>query len=1181
MRKFVSITACLILLSMAVLPFQASSEEVLEESPSTIWTIVNSYQFEMQILPGEDDGVFLDGTNGEIPSPTGHYGLPDPCWDALDIVPAWIHDDLFLKFRVLPSNPAVALANEILAAEGNETLDEIAFTAAHLSVETIMNDYFFPQIITDNAELVYSHDELVPYAEIVEKEDYTTIVYNTTEGELELPRDIYYWFVVHPDLGDEIPTYVDPDYNYAEDQPRDRDYGVPPPEGKFWRDWFFVNNKSGQPLLPDLLNTTETLLDGIKAINNWIDRSMTFTSDNERPNQPVRIYEKGIGRCGEYQDMRSSAARAALIPVVPTSNSAEDHVWNEFWLGEWVHWDGMINNPTAYEKGWGKTLSTVWNQRGDGYTWDVTDKYTEVSTIEMEVVDQAGLPADGTLVELKTENFYAEDLKTTTNFATTDYTGKLSFMVGDQRNYWGVSDGGDLGKDPLNPNIAPKEIAMNTTVGAEYAVKFELPRAADLPIGIVNDEYGYYDIQASINFTVVDHITRGRNPFTGDTFEDKGDSGDISALIIESSNMQAYRSGAPFIASYFNPRSTGDSIEFPLWDGKDYSLIFDNQFSQRTVKTVNVTIDFYGLVKNEFNIGYQTFEAGSNMTIKGVATTASQIDSIHVMIEDQTTWIPADINPSSNYYPWIAEIAEAPSVPGNYSIWSRLVTGNITYYDRVNLTVIDTTSPRVSIDSVTPGPYHDDDTITIEGWAEDAHRIEKLFYIVDGDRTQSFDMKVPREGTWSLLLDLSNIGYGDHSISIIAEDPSGNQGSSRIDLDIIEGEPPVVNLNSPNDGTIWRLGDIITLDGFASDNVGLESVSLIVDGRKVADITSLIQRDGKFTYLWNTGTTGGTNGVNELEVRAEDPSGNTYGSLIEVELDGIAPDLTLYSPGTVLFGPSSPYTLEGTVTDENGISLLEWSVDGINFEDVTRSIRGGGDFELEIGEDLASDEGDLDLSIRAYDSVGNMETSHLSLFFDPSGPVIDIVDLPEIVLRGDNVIFRGTVEDPSGLGEVIFSVDGIGEIERVTDLSSYAFDIDFDTSDLKIGSVSFHVESMDALGNWNEGSVATRIVTETTDSDGDGMPDWWEYLYGLDIDRRDGAEDLDQDGYTNLQEYLGKDRLPGNEDFSDPKDISSTPKTEDKSDGSGSVLGILLLLIIGIICLAIAVFIVARITKKA
>jgi RHS repeat-associated protein len=40
---------------------------------------------------------------------------------------------------------------------------------------------------------------------------------------------------------------------------------------------------------------------------------------------------------------------------------------------------------------------------------------------------------------------------------------------------------------------------------------------------------------------------------------------------------------------------------------------------------------------------------------------------------------------------------------------------------------------------------------------------------------------------------------------------------------------------------------------------------------------------------------------------------------------------------------------------------------------------------------------------------------------------------------------------------------------------------------------------------------------EFSDSDGDRLPDWWEYLYGGDLDP---DEDLDEDGYSNLDEYL-------------------------------------------------------------
>ena len=46
----------------------------------------------------------------------------------------------------------------------------------------------------------------------------------------------------------------------------------------------------------------------------------------------------------------------------------------------------------------------------------------------------------------------------------------------------------------------------------------------------------------------------------------------------------------------------------------------------------------------------------------------------------------------------------------------------------------------------------------------------------------------------------------------------------------------------------------------------------------------------------------------------------------------------------------------------------------------------------------------------------------------------------------------------------------------------------------------------------------------TADSDGDGMPDWWEAKYGLNLAVNDAAGDLDQDGVSNLNEFrLGTD----------------------------------------------------------
>lgn len=47
------------------------------------------------------------------------------------------------------------------------------------------------------------------------------------------------------------------------------------------------------------------------------------------------------------------------------------------------------------------------------------------------------------------------------------------------------------------------------------------------------------------------------------------------------------------------------------------------------------------------------------------------------------------------------------------------------------------------------------------------------------------------------------------------------------------------------------------------------------------------------------------------------------------------------------------------------------------------------------------------------------------------------------------------------------------------------------------------------------------IISSTLDSDGDGIPDWWEIKHGLDpFDASDAARDSDGDGVSNYEEFL-------------------------------------------------------------
>lgn len=58
------------------------------------------------------------------------------------------------------------------------------------------------------------------------------------------------------------------------------------------------------------------------------------------------------------------------------------------------------------------------------------------------------------------------------------------------------------------------------------------------------------------------------------------------------------------------------------------------------------------------------------------------------------------------------------------------------------------------------------------------------------------------------------------------------------------------------------------------------------------------------------------------------------------------------------------------------------------------------------------------------------------------------------------------------------------------------------------------------------------VSFDLLDTDGDGMPDWWEKFYGLDWQTPDAGLDTDGDGWTNLEEYyngtdpLRDDRAP-------------------------------------------------------
>jgi hypothetical protein len=112
---------------------------------------------------------------------------------------------------------------------------------------------------------------------------------------------------------------------------------------------------------------------------------------------------------------------------------------------------------------------------------------------------------------------------------------------------------------------------------------------------------------------------------------------------------------------------------------------------------------------------------------------------------------------------------------------------------------------------------------------------------------------------------------------------------------------------------------------------------------------------------------------------------------------------------------------------------------------------------------------------------------------------------------------------------------------------------------------------------------------DMTDTDGDGMPDSWERLYGLDTNTNDSYYDNDGDRYSNLQEFLeGTDPIDPNSypgaqipDDDDTEPVIPNNNVTIKTNGTSNGLSAYLVpLIIGMVVLLVVIVIVIFLVKR-
>lgn len=548
---------------------------------------------------------------------------------AVEASPEWIRPALWDNFAMLTPTQQNTYGALILSTP-YPYQDELAFEIANLDANILQKYIGDPTIFVDNVKLVYKHDTVLDYVRLVEYSDYTTAKYKIANNgsdttEIEIPKEIYYWYVVHPAVSHEAPQLVYP-YGSAIGGIR-----------YFWRDYLFnypdtaektVWDCYGQgdtiragyisPILKNRLSGQKILYNGrIDVINNngaigivsrWVKDVMVFGADpsdawgGERSPQPVRIYHMHRGRCGEHANFIAAAARSALIPSNCPYDVTRDHTWNEWYDTEWRGWQpysDYINTTRHYEDDPSWDFRAVFSFRGDGYVWDVTPRYSKSCTLTIVVKDVAGLPVDGAKVSIYTayfddpyDSFLVESVK-----RYTDSDGFAEFLLADSVNFY-VNVNGNLRGTYPGPGKLYKVISC-AIPGQHYNLVCNLPghqAAINVSQDTLTDTTKFYKIET--NFGVNQEIVHGLSMFPNDIgfyerFENFIDvAKNIEFFICDSANFKTSEANSSFKAFEIGHNVDAGNVSF-ICPEKKWYVVYSTKDLVENCEVVNINMKLY------------------------------------------------------------------------------------------------------------------------------------------------------------------------------------------------------------------------------------------------------------------------------------------------------------------------------------------------------------------------------------------------------------------------------------------------------------------------------------------------------------------------------------------------------------------------------------------------------------
>lgn len=412
----------------------------------------------------------------------------------------------FSLFCIPDSTLAEIFAQQIIEAE-SQLRDEIAYCIANTPSDVLqaMHDNNDTDLFTVNARALYHQASLLRYVELRDSDEGTKCLLNTESGWFELTDENYYKYTVHPRILFETPARINAEFwatpcdtmttslrEYLNVE-IDSLFGSTS-EHHFWRDFIPADTLHGETLESSMAEAN-SYEQAVLRLCNYLsfEQPNSFMSFGYMTNdlQPMVIYRKSYGSCGEQSILQTALCRTFFMPSFPVGCRGEDHQWNhclEPQSGEWSHWD--INNGLAglgdlWVSGEGvnhegKTISTIAAFDPDGRVRSVTDDviiplhsgymdsgggYTRTAAVDIIVTDPLGSPIEGAMILVKS---HWENADAVTAFDYTDSEGFCSFELG-----WQVNGG--YAFDIISPFGSGGTTAISFTEDSSYTLEYTLP----------------------------------------------------------------------------------------------------------------------------------------------------------------------------------------------------------------------------------------------------------------------------------------------------------------------------------------------------------------------------------------------------------------------------------------------------------------------------------------------------------------------------------------------------------------------------------------------------------------------------------------------------------------------------------------------------------------------------------